>query len=149
MYSVGLRSCVLISAACCCVLTHAASAATVTVTAGKVAISHGNGFAPITGSTSARPGDLVLTGISGSAEIIYDNGCRQPVRPGAVTAVAETPPCKAANGAPDSGWFTQTTEEPNTKYWPYLLGAAAVGGGVAVALVVVGGGSSGGQPISP
>jgi hypothetical protein len=127
MYSVSWRSCALVSAACCCVLTTAVSAATVTVTAGKVSISHGNGFAPITGSTSARPGDSVMTGVSGSAEIIYDNGCREPVRSGTVTKVAESPPCKAANGAPDNGWVTHTTEGPNTNYWPHQLLALRLG----------------------
>jgi hypothetical protein len=140
MRGVRLRLSVLVSVAICIALTSAASAATVTVLSGKVSINRGDGFSQVSSTTSAKPGDLVMAGMAGTGEIIYDNGCRQPVQPGSVVTVAASPPCKTP--AQENGWVTQTTEEQKPNMLPYVLGAAAIGGGV-VAVVALSGGSRG------
>ena len=158
MRSVSLRPCVFVAVAFCLVLSSAVSAATVTAVTGKVSINRGDGFSQISSATSAKPGDRVMAGLSSTAEIVYNNGCREILEPGSLITVAETPPCKTATVPQDGGWVTQTTEERKTNIWAYALGAAAVGG-IAAGAVALGGSSGssggggsdpgGGPPISP
>jgi hypothetical protein len=143
MLEFSLRPSIFVSVVCSLVLTSEVSAATVTSVGGTVSINGGNGFARISGGTSAKPGDLVMAGLSGRAEIAYDDGCRVKVEPGTVVTVAETPPCNTPSQ--ENGWVTQTTEQKSNML-PYVLGAAAIGGGVGIALAL-GGGSN--KPSSP
>jgi hypothetical protein len=136
-----VRLCAFVAVAFCFVLTSAVSAATVIAVTGKVSINRGDGFAQISSATSAKPGDRVMAGFGGTAEIVYDNGCRQQVEPGSLITVVETPPCEKPAVSQDGGWVTQTTEEQKTNLWPYALGAVAVGGIAAVVTSM--GGSSG------
>jgi hypothetical protein len=136
--------CVSISVAFCFVLTSPVSAATVTVVSGKISLNRGDGFAQISQGTAAKPGDLVMAGVSGRAEIVYDDGCRQKVEPGSVIAVAATSPCQRATASPKSDWVTETAEAPKPSVLPYVLGAVAIGGIAAVAVAAGGGGGSGG-----
>ena len=119
MLSLGSRQRVFMSVSLCFVLASAVSAATVTTVTGKVSINRGSGFAPISSETTANPGDRVMAGPSGSAEIIYENGCRERVEPGSVVRVAEAR-CKTAGFS--------TTE--------LVVGAVVVGGGVAAAIAL-------------
>jgi hypothetical protein len=127
MRSVYLRPCVCISVAFSFVLASAASAATVTSVSGKVSINRGSGFAQISSGTSVKPGDTVMAGPSGQAEIVYDNGCRQKVEPGSVVVVAESP--VGGGGLKDSP-RCQTAEVPRD----HLLLAAAVAGGIGAGI---------------
>jgi len=131
-----------VAVAFCFVLTSAVSAATVTAVTGKVSINRGDGFAQISSTTSAKPGDRVMAGFGGTADIVYDNGCRQKVEPGSLITVVGTPPCEKPTVSQDGGWVTQTTEEQKTNLWPYALGAVAV---VGIAAVVTSMGGSGGS----
>ena len=117
-----MRLCAFVAVAFCFVLTSAVSAATVTAVTGKVSINRGDGFAQISSATSAKPGDRVMAGFGGTAEIVYDNGCRQKVESGSLITVVETPPCEKPTVSQDGGWVTQTTEEQKTNLWPYALG---------------------------
>ncbi len=62
---------------------------------GSVSISQGQGFKGVAGSTSANPGDIVMAAANGSAEIVYDNGCRVSVGPGQSVSIKSEPPCRA------------------------------------------------------
>jgi hypothetical protein len=146
MRSVRSRCCVLVAIAFSFALTSAVSAATVTTVSGKVSINRGDGFVQISSGTAAKPGDRVMAGLAGMAEIVYDDGCRQKVEPGSVVAVAQTPPCKTVTASQDGGWATQTTLQTQPNIWPYVLGGAAVGGIAAVAVSL--GGSSGSSGVS-
>lgn len=104
-------------------LAGVAQAATVSVTSGPVSVNKGNGFKSIRGSTGVQAGDLVLAGAGGSAEITYDDGCKQTVNAGESASVAPTSPCKAgALGA-----------DPMTGLVLGGLTAAAVIGGIVAA----------------
>lgn len=74
-------------------LTSHAQAATVEVIQAKVSVNAGKGFVRITGSAAVRPGNSVMAAPGGSAEIVYDNGCRQRVEPGSVAVVQQNPQC--------------------------------------------------------
>jgi len=128
MRNVGLRAAVL-SVAIIVALSTSVSATTVNVLSEKVLINRGGGYAPIGGAASVNPGDMVMASPSGSAEIVYDDGCRKKVDPGSVVTISGPPPC--TGGAAQS----QTTT------W-YVLGAAAIGG-IAAGAVLATGGSSG------
>jgi hypothetical protein len=144
MRSVRSRCCVFVAVAFSFALTSAVSAATVTAVSGKVSINRGDGFAQISDPTAAKPGDVVMVGISGLAEIVYDNDCRVKVEPGSVVAVAQTAPCKTVTASQDGRWVTQTTEVQKPNILPYVLGGAAVGGIAALAVSLGGSGGSGG-----
>jgi hypothetical protein len=75
-------------------LSLPALAATVQPEKSQVSLNRGTGFKTINSSTTAKPGDIVMAGPTGSAEIIYDDGCRQKVESGAVATVSDTSPCK-------------------------------------------------------
>jgi len=109
----------LFASAFCVVLSSGASAATVNPFREKVSINRGNGYAPVGGGTIASPGDMVMASPSGSAEIVYEDGCRQKVDPGTVVTVSATSPCKSA--ALDPTW---------------VLGGLAVAGGVTAAVLL-------------
>lgn len=93
---VNMRS-VLCSAALAAgalLFTSHAQAATVEVIQAKVSVNAGKGFVRVTGSAAVRPGNSVMAGPGGSAEIVYDNGCRQRVEPGSVAVVQQNPQCE-------------------------------------------------------
>lgn len=68
-------------------------AATVDSIQGRVAINRGTGFQPVTTATSGKSGDRVMASPNSSAEIVYDNGCREKVEPGQVVTIKAEPPC--------------------------------------------------------
>ena len=72
-----------------------ASAATVESIVGPVSLNSGNGFRPVGQPTQTKTGDLVQAGQSGSAKIVYDDGCSVLVKPGRVVRVGATSPCTA------------------------------------------------------
>jgi hypothetical protein len=102
-----------IAVAAIALLPVAAEAAMVQALDAPVSLNRGAGFQRVVGTTEAGPGDLVLAGNTGRAEIIYDNGCREIVEPGQTVAVKDPPPRCRGVGA-------------------WLLGAAVVGGVVAI-----------------
>lgn len=84
----------VLAAAVSIVLASAAQAATVSVLSGPVSLNKGNGFRSIGSSASAAGGDLVMAGAGGTAEITYEDGCKQTVNSGETVTVAETSPCQ-------------------------------------------------------
>jgi hypothetical protein len=86
----------------CAVLVASPSwAATIEPGYGELTINQGPGFTPVTNRTSANVGDSVMVGPAGSATIVYDDGCRVPVQPGAVATVAPLSPCASGSYAAD------------------------------------------------
>lgn len=73
--------------------TSAAQAITVESIQGQVAINRGDGFRPVTTATQGKSGDRVMANPNSSAEIVYDNGCREKVDPGQVVVIKVEPPC--------------------------------------------------------
>lgn len=68
---------------------------------GDLTINQGQGFKPVTSSATANVGDSVMVGPGGSATIVYEDGCKVNVRPGAVTTIAPLSPCASGSNAQD------------------------------------------------
>lgn len=109
-----------------CVLTlflgTTVEAATVNVVSGPISVNKGNGFKAIRHSATAMAGDLVLAGTGGSAEITYDDGCKQTVNSGETVSISAPSPCKMG-----------TLDDPMSNLvLTGLVGAAVAGGIIAV-----------------
>lgn len=112
----------------------AAEAATVQVAGGAVSFNNGAGFRAIAGAVEAGPGDTVMTGADGEADIVYENGCKVHVGPSQTAAIGEPPVCNAAGlAAPGAGT---------------VLGAVVIAGAVAGA-VIYGVSDNNDKPASP
>jgi hypothetical protein len=99
-----------------------------------VMLSHGTGYAPISGPTVANTGDSLIAFAGGHAKVIYPDGCTVDVNDrGTVVRVSQTSPCKGPAGVLPSAGFSGGT---------YLVGAVIVGG--AIAAVSLSGGDGGG-----
>ena len=110
---------------------------TLQVHSGSGSVNSGHGFRPVAGATELAAGDSVIVSPGGDAEIVYDEYCRIPVKPGRVAVVAPVSPCaRGADLGPPAAPFPVKAAPPaesqdNTGY--YLLGgAAAVGLGVGI-----------------
>ncbi len=76
-------------------------AATIEPGLGDVSVNHGRGFSPVNSRSGANVGDSVMVGPGGTATIVYEDGCRVDVRPGAVTTIAPLSPCASGSYAQD------------------------------------------------
>ena len=112
-------------------------AATLNPGTGTVSISRagGTGFEAVTGPTSVAPGDTVIVGDGGSAQIAFENGAIESVSPGQIYSVPTVPPPPAAlpGSTPPpppapaaAGAFTPTT---------LAVGAAVGAAGIGAAVV--------------
>ncbi len=132
-----------------------ALAATLQPTAGNVLVNRGNGFKSAgVGQSQVQPGDMVMASGGGSAQIIYNDGCKVGVEPGSVVTVAgatnardakgglqELSPCadgQAGSGPSDpgaSGSAASGAGAGSAAISPYAIAAGAVVVGVGVAVL--------------
>jgi hypothetical protein len=155
----------------CAVLAASPSwAAVVQPGFGNLTINQGQGFKPVATAVNANVGDSVMVGPGGSATIVYEDGCKVDVRPGAVTTIAPLSPCASGSNAqttpdckqwPDGQWYWigpngvhHPCEPPNSNDWvgPALAAAlAAAGFGIAAYEASKGNGTTAAvqQPASP
>jgi hypothetical protein len=77
-------------------VTHAA---TIVDIQGEVLVSMGTGFQPVGPPFVLWPGNQVFVRPGGAASILFDDGCKVPVEPGAVVQVGEISPCRTAKAA--------------------------------------------------
>jgi hypothetical protein len=113
-----------LTAAWAAILALPAAAATVTYTGGDVFVDRGSGYTAIRNSTSVKPGDVVMAKVGGTAEVVYEDGCRQAVDVGSVVAVGQTSPCAANAPAGDTTF--------------YVLAGLGVAAGVGLAIALSG-----------
>ena len=131
----------------CAVLAASPSwAAVVQPGYGNLTINQGQGFKPVTTATNANVGDSVMVGPGGGATVVYEDGCKVDVRPGAVTTIAPLSPCASGSNAqttdcrqwPDGQWYRIgpngqhiPCEPPND--WGVWIGVGllGIGGGIA------------------
>jgi hypothetical protein len=126
---------------------------------GDVMINAGDGFKRVAGPTQVNPGDYVMVGPGGKANLVYPGGEIVPVQEGGVFAVAEQPPvidpnAPAVEGVADQGTTGSGSETPTGGMFS---GPSGVVLGVVTAAAVVGGvvalasssGSSSSSPASP
>jgi hypothetical protein len=121
-----------------------AIAATLTSIQGTIQVNGGSGFHQVAGVAEVAPGTSVMAGPQSSAEVLYSDGCRIPVRPGSVAVVAPISPC--AQGQADPGQVPQTPDY--TSYY-IMGGAVAIAVGVAVAIPLCCASKSAVAPASP
>src|ERR1700722_4633379 len=108
------------------ILSNSTWAATLQPGAGQLSVNQGQGFQPVNSRVDANAGDSVMVSPGGSATVVYDDGCKVDVQPGAVATIAPLSPCASGSYADDS----------NTDYLAYgMLAVAlgAIGGGIYAA----------------
>ncbi|MDF2116018.1 hypothetical protein PY365_10565 [Roseiarcaceae bacterium H3SJ34-1] len=110
----------------------AASAATFEIVSGEGSMNHGLGFRPVTGRVAAQPGSTLHVPAGTMAYVVYENGCRVRVTPGAFVRVQKNAPCDAngrdlpAPGATDAQGLGQNQNQDQID--PLALGAVGVVG---------------------
>jgi hypothetical protein len=99
---------------------------------GDLSINQGNGYQPVTSHLNANVGDTVMVGTGGAATVVYDDGCKVNVQPGAVTTIAPLSPCASGSNAQTS-YNSNCGRGPNGE--PYDCGPdwAAIAFGVVAA----------------
>ena len=114
---------------CCCamLLGSPARAATLEPAQGTLSINQGEGFRPVNARVDANVGDSVMVAPGGSATLVYDDGCKVDVQPGAITTIAPLSPCASGSYAQDNSTFNATA-----------AGAVLVFGAVAGTLIYEG-----------
>src|ERR1700687_5343140 len=121
----------VLSALCigCSMLIAASSwAASIEPGFGDLTVNQGQGFKPVPGPTNANGGDSVMVGPGGTATVVYDDGCKVRVQPGAVATIAPLSPCASGSYAADLG-----VAPPAVPPQPYVEDNSAwVGVGVGV-----------------
>jgi hypothetical protein len=105
---------------------------------GDLTINHGQGFKPVTSAANANVGDSVMVGPGGSATIVYEDGCKVDVRPGAVMTIAALSPCASGSNAqgPPNSYYPGCKIGPDGR--PYDCGSDWAGW--AIAALLFGGG---------
>jgi hypothetical protein len=115
----------LLPLGCAALLTTSSWAATIEPGQGDLTINQGQGFQPINSRVNANVGDAVMVGPGGGATVVYSDGCKVDVQPGAVTTIAPLSPCA-------SGSYADTN--PGGFDWAgaaiggFVLGVAGFGG---------------------
>ena len=121
----------------CAVLAASPSwAAVVQPGFGDLTLNQGNGFKPVTGAANANVGDSVMVGPGGGATIVYEDGCKVDVRPGAVMTIAALSPCASGSNAQGPPYYPGCKIGPDGR--PYDCGPDWVG--VTIAAILFGGG---------
>ena len=93
-------------------------------------------FKPVTGGTTANVGDSVMVGPGGSATVVYEDGCKINVKPGAVTTIAPLSPCASGSNAQNYnncpiGSDGRPHCEDDT--WGWIIGGTLFGIGIGIA----------------
>jgi hypothetical protein len=101
---------------------------------GDLTINQGKGFKPVTSSINAKVGDSVMVGPSGSATVVYDDGCKVNIQPGAVTTIAPLSPCASGSNAQVQQWPWQCNPDQNCGWQTWGFWAAFIGMGVFIGI---------------
>jgi hypothetical protein len=94
---------------CTLLISSPSWAATVEPGFGDLTINQGQGFKPVKSGMNANVGDSVMVGPGGAATVVYADGCKVTVQPGAVVTVAPLSPCASGSNAQDGQWWTTDT----------------------------------------
>jgi hypothetical protein len=110
-------------------LISAVHAATLFNIQGPVSVNKGDGFQSVSGTIDVKPGDRVMVGRDGRAELSYDSACINVINSNSTAIVAAQSPCSA------------TTTGTNL-----LIGGAILAGGIGAAVAL---GNQSNKPSSP
>jgi hypothetical protein len=101
METMGTKS--LFGAFCWAMLLSSSTwAATLQPGQGQLSVNQGQGFQPVNSRIDANVGDSVMVTPDGSATVVYDDGCKVNVQPGAVATIAPISPCASGSYADDN-----------------------------------------------
>ena len=133
-----MRSVFLVCGTMFSVMTMAvpAGAAKLSGINGGISVNTGGGFQRIRGVANLNPGDRIMAGPDGKAEIVYDDGCKVPVAPGQVVTVTTTSPCRV-------GQTILGVDEPTLVFGGFAALSAGAG------TLVTSGGGNNSIPASP
>ena len=113
----------------CAILVASPSWATIVEPGvGALSINQGKGFKPVKHRINAKVGDSVMVGPGGTATVVYDDGCKVNVEPGAVTTIARLSPCASGSNAQDPPWVCRPDQTDcglpasNIAFWAIWLG---------------------------
>jgi len=120
---------------CALLLSSSSWAATIEPGQGNLTINHGQGFQPVNSRIDGKVGDSVMVAPGGSATVVYDDGCKVTVQPGAVTTIVPLSPCASGSnaadmgvpGAPPPGPGYYPPPPPNDAWLGVAVGVAAAG----------------------
>lgn len=133
-------------------MSAVASAATFEIVSGEGSMNHGLGFKPVTGQVAAQPGSTLHVPAGAKGYLVYDNGCRVPVAPGAFVRVQKKAPCSANGDLPAPGSVNAQNQQDGG-FDPITLGAVTlIGGGLLVGGIIAVNNSNKNQvfiPLSP
>jgi hypothetical protein len=93
-----------LSIACAVLVASPSWAAVVEPGVGDLTINQGQGFKTVTGPSNANVGDMIMVGPGGNATIVYEDGCKVNVKPGAVASIAPLSPCASGSKAQNDDW---------------------------------------------
>jgi len=139
----------------CAVLAASPSwAAVIEPGVGDLTINQGQGFKPVTTRASANVGDSVMVGPGGSATVVYDDGCKLTIRPGAVLTIAPLSPCASGSNAADMGVPRTAAPPAGPGYqqddtWGWIIGGTLFAVGIGVAAYEASKSNGTTQPVSP
>jgi hypothetical protein len=127
-----------LSVGCAVLIASPSWAAVIEPGAGDLTVNQGQGFKPVQSKTNANVGDSVMVGPAGSATVVYDDGCKVNVQPGAVTTIAPLSPCASGSNAADMGVpravpAAGPSYTPETNWWEAGLGVVLLGTGIGIA----------------
>jgi hypothetical protein len=113
-----------LSFGCAVLLSTSCLAATLEPTQGDLSINRGKGFKPVKHRIVAHVGDSVMVGPSGGGRLVYSDGCKVDVIPGAVLTVTQLSPCASGSMAQNDNrnWWDMTPQQYG--FWA-VWGAAA------------------------
>jgi hypothetical protein len=114
-------------------LPTASQAAMLQEIQGVVLIDRGGGFDSVEGPTQLNPGDSVIVNPGGSAHVVYPDGCRVPVQPGAVVGVNKHSPCSNA----EQGVVAEGDQGGGFNTTNLLIGGAVVALGAGAAILLI------------
>jgi hypothetical protein len=105
---------------------------------GDLTINQGQGFRPVAAAVNANVGDSVMVDPGGSATIVYEDGCKVNVRPGAVTTIAPLSPCASGSNAADMGVPRAGVPPAGPAYqqddtWGWIIGGTLFAIGIGIA----------------
>jgi hypothetical protein len=141
-----------LSIGCAVLVASPCWAATIEPGFGDLTINTGQGFKPVKERTYANAGDSVMVGPSGSATVVYEDGCKVPVRPGAVVTIARLSPCASGSNAADMGIPPAApgpSYSPNDDIWGAVLGGALLATGIGIAAYEASKSNGTTTPVSP
>lgn len=140
------------SAVGCAILVASPSwAATIEPGLGDLTINQGQGFKPVSSAANANVGDSVMVGPGGSATVVYEDGCKVDIRPGAVITIAPLSPCASGSNAQS---YNRCPIGPDGRPhcdddWGWAIGGLLLAGGLGIAIWRASEGNGTTTPVKP